>query len=71
MQCLEAFPGRKTIASDSETPVEEVPLLLSTGQMVALERAARQRGLTTGQLLRHLVKDFLRQAAPHRFRPKG
>jgi hypothetical protein len=44
--------------------VAEVPFLLSAGLLEALEGAASRRGLTAGQLLRHLVQDFL-------LRPEG
>jgi hypothetical protein len=39
--------------------VAEVPLLLSTGALEALEGAAARMGLTAGQLLRRLVQEFL------------
>jgi hypothetical protein len=41
--------------------VAEVDLLLAVPQVAALERAARQRGLTTAQLLRWIIQDFLNQ----------
>jgi hypothetical protein len=37
----------------------ELSLLLPGWQAAALERAARSSGLTTGQMLRRLVRDFL------------
>jgi hypothetical protein len=37
----------------------EVTLLLPSGQAAALERVARQRGLTVAQLLRRLIRDCL------------
>jgi hypothetical protein len=39
--------------------VVEVPLLLSVGQMSALEEAAHRRGLTAGQMVRQLLQDFI------------
>jgi GAF domain-containing protein len=36
----------------------EVPLLLTGQQAAALELAARQRGLTSAQLLRRLIREF-------------
>jgi len=41
--------------------VLEVELLLSTGQVAALEAVAYQRGLTAGQLLRRLIRNFLKE----------
>jgi hypothetical protein len=46
-------------------PVEtcvELPLLLSGGQLTALERAACHEGLTVGTLLRHLIRGYLDSA---------
>jgi hypothetical protein len=42
--------------------VVEVPLLLSSRQMVALEEAAHHRGLTAGEMVRRVLQDFI--AAP-------
>lgn len=42
--------------------VMELPLLLPAGDATALERAARRRGLTVGQMLRLLVREFLHEA---------
>jgi hypothetical protein len=39
--------------------VVEVPLLLSGRQMLALEEAAHHRGLTAGEMVRHLLQDFI------------
>jgi hypothetical protein len=56
--------GRGTLFPDGE--VVELTLLLPPGQAAALETAARQRGLTTAQLARQLVRDFLaRLGKPH------
>ncbi len=41
--------------------VEELTLLLPAGQAVALEAAAHAAGLTTGQLVRRLLSEFLGQ----------
>lgn len=43
---------------DSENEVVELPILLPEWQVVALERAARQRGMTIGQLIRRLFADL-------------
>ena len=42
-----------------EAGVVELGLLLPRGQAAALEAAAHRRGLTAGQLLRCLLRDFL------------
>ncbi len=39
--------------------VVELPLLLPKWQAVELENAARQRGMTMGQLLRRVIRDVL------------
>jgi len=46
--------------------VTELALLLPAGQARALEREARRRGLTVGQLLRSLVADCLRERGGRR-----
>jgi hypothetical protein len=38
--------------------VVELPLLLPRWQAMALEAAARQRGMTTGQMLRRVIGDL-------------
>jgi hypothetical protein len=48
--------------------VSELPLLLPAGDVLALEQEARRRGLTVGQLLRRLVRDFLREPDSERQR---
>jgi hypothetical protein len=47
----------------AEGGVVELALLLPARQAAALERAAHQQGLTVGQVLRRLVRDFLREPA--------
>jgi hypothetical protein len=42
-----------------EGDVVEVPLLLPRWQASILETVAHQRGLTTGEMVRHLLRDFL------------
>lgn len=42
--------------------VVEVPLLLPGWQVSALEEAAHDRGLTAGEMVRQLVRQFLGQA---------
>jgi hypothetical protein len=50
------------VADQSPRPDEdfvEVMLLLPVWQVAALETAARSRGLTTGGMLRRLIRDYL------------
>jgi hypothetical protein len=44
-----------------ESDVVELPLLLPGWQLSALEKASRRQGLTTGQMVRRLVQEFLFQ----------
>lgn len=46
-----------TIRQDQE--VVELPLLLPKWQAVELEAAARERGMTMGQLLRRVIRQVL------------
>jgi len=39
--------------------VEEISLLLPGWQLAVLDSAARDRGLTSGQLVRRLLRDFI------------
>jgi hypothetical protein len=39
--------------------VVEIPLLLQGWQMTALETAAHSRGLTAGEMVRDVLRDFL------------
>ena len=39
--------------------VIELTLLLPSAQVTALERAARRKSLTLGQMVRRLIRDFL------------
>jgi hypothetical protein len=48
--------------------VVEVPLLLPGWQVAALETAAHDRGLTAGEMVRHLLHDFIRRTAHERTR---
>lgn len=45
--------------------VAEVVLLLPARQAAALEREARRRGMTTGEMMRRLVRDFLTPGGDH------
>ena len=53
----------------ADREVVEIPLLLPTWQVAALATAAQDRGQTTGEMLRNLLRDFIneleeRQSAP-------
>ena len=43
----------------ADRDVVEVPLLLPGWQMDALASAAQDRGLTAGEMLRHVLQDFI------------
>lgn len=51
------FAGADFARQDQE--VVELPLLLPRWQAVELEAVARQRGMTTGQMLRRVIRDVL------------
>jgi len=55
-------PGTREI-TPIDTEVVELALLLPRWQAEALEDAAYQRGLTTGQMLRKLIGASLRERA--------
>lgn len=46
------------LSSDSD--VVELPLLLPRWQVDALEEAANERGMTTGQMIRRVISDLFR-----------
>lgn len=53
-----------------EQDVVEIPLLLPGWQATALETAAHDRGLTAGEMVRHLLGSFIaRQAETHEEAP--
>jgi carbon storage regulator len=56
-------PAEVPILRSELSPVDaemtELMLLLPRGQAEALEAAAQDLGLTVGQVLRHLVREFL------------
>jgi hypothetical protein len=62
-------PDRAAPAGD----VVEIPLLLPGWQVAALETAAHRRGLTAGEMVRCLLRDFIRSTAhePARRRVSG
>jgi hypothetical protein len=50
--------GAETGTHAPQTEVVEIPVLLPGWQALALEDAAHDRGLTAGEMLRHLLADF-------------
>jgi len=50
--------GDHFLAYDDE--IAELSVLLPGAQALSLEQAAHERGLTTAQMLRQLIQDFLR-----------
>jgi hypothetical protein len=53
------FPTAQVGLFPFDGEVSELSVLLSSQQAQALEQAAHDRGLTTAQMLRRLVQDFL------------
>jgi hypothetical protein len=51
--------GDEALLDDHTEEVIEIPLLLQGSQMTALETAAHSRGLTAGEMVRDLLRDFL------------
>ena len=52
-----SYAGPK-LSSDSD--VVELPLLLPRWQVDALEEAANQQGMTTGQMIRRVISNLFR-----------
>jgi hypothetical protein len=55
---LDSWKGESGLAL-ADRDVVEVPLLLPSWQMDALASAAQDRGQTTGEMLRHVLQDFI------------
>lgn len=53
-----ATPSAQPEPTFFEGECVEVPVLLSTNQVAALEAVARRRGITAAQLLRRIVREF-------------
>jgi hypothetical protein len=66
-----SFLEVRTLARDRETcsfsmdDVVEVPLLLPSWQVEALEAQAHAQGLTAGEMVRQLLSEFLTQSSRH------
>jgi hypothetical protein len=52
-------PMTRSNRKDSEYEVVELPLLLPRWQALKIAEAARLRGMTTGQLLRRLIGEYV------------
>lgn len=61
MQQAERSAAAEGMALSSESQVMNIPVALPVEQAVSLEAAARRLGLSTGDLLSHLCRDFLRR----------
>jgi hypothetical protein len=59
----ENLPGREGIEEGLDDRLIEVPLLLLAAEAAALEALARQKGLTTDQVVRCLLSDLVRKEA--------
>lgn len=60
-----AHEPKEDRSSPPAEPCVELPLLLSSQQLTALERAAFREGVTVGALLRGLIRSYL-ESAPAR-----
>jgi len=50
----------------AEEEAVECPFLLTRWQLAALEAVAHRKGLTVGQMLRHLIQDLCNRPTPPR-----
>ncbi len=57
------FPPRASEPAATDSELVELMLLLPSVQAAHLEAAAHERGLTVGQMLRRIVRDFTDRAA--------
>lgn len=53
------FEPVSTDFARQDQEVVELPLLLPRWQALELEAVARERGMTTGQMLRRVIRDLL------------
>jgi hypothetical protein len=60
---VRVVPEREEAFRGPPGEVVEVPLLLSAGQMYALEEAAHEQGLTAAEMFRRVLHEFI--AAPN------
>ncbi len=59
----EALPSNRE-SMDSDNSIVEVSLLLAQWQFAALQMAAKQRGVSTGQLLRRMIATSMGSQPP-------
>jgi hypothetical protein len=60
MQAVEVEMVRRAESNPSSAEsVVEVPVLLESGLLSALEAAACERGMSAGRIVRNLIRDFL------------
>ena len=64
MSILADWPTSRVTAAEYD--VIELPILLPEWQLNALETAARDRGMTIGQLIRRLLSDHFADKRPLR-----
>ncbi len=55
---VQKFSSRREDAMSSESIVE-MPVLLETWLLKSLEEAANEQGLTTAEMVRRLIRDFV------------
>jgi hypothetical protein len=53
------LPGDEPGSISTDREVVEIPLLVPGWQVAALATAAQDRGLTAGEMLRGLLRDFI------------
>jgi hypothetical protein len=61
MNALYPEPTSRVGRPPAEAGVLELPLLLPQAHFAAVEEAARGRGQTAAQLVRDIIRDFLRR----------
>ncbi|MBI1917293.1 MAG: hypothetical protein HYS12_21545 [Planctomycetes bacterium] len=60
---VQAQASSREAVSFSTDDVVEVPLLVPAWQVEALEALAHAHGLTAGEMVRHLLSEFLTQSS--------
>jgi hypothetical protein len=62
----QGIPDQRFGVRELDREMVELLVLVPADEAAALERAAQQRDLTAGQLIRRLIRDFLDPALPPR-----